>query len=73
MTNDNTNNSYGVKFSSAPEIIKQKSRTAITIDINKNLRLGDASQIEAKRMRNHVSEVKRTVAADDKNSVERDQ
>jgi hypothetical protein len=72
MTNDN-NNTYGVKFSSAPEIIKQKSRTATTIEINKNLILGDASQIEAKRMRNHVPEVKRTAATVVKDSVERDQ
>ena len=51
-----------------PEIIKQKKTwTAIIIDINKNLILGDPSQIEAKE--NHVLEVKQTVAVDNKNSV----
>jgi hypothetical protein len=62
------NNSYRGKFSSVPEIIKQKKSTAIIIDINKNLILGDPSQIKAKE--NHVLEVKQTVAADNKNSVE---
>jgi hypothetical protein len=71
MTNDK-NNSYRGKFSSAQEIIKQKKTCMeIILDISKNLILGDPSQREAKE--NHVLEVKKTVAADNKDSVERDQ